>query len=245
MPEPTEMQDYLFDLQGFLVLKGAVSADELAALNAEWTDGHPHEKASYRMGPTFASIIDHPSWIEHIRRYIGGDDGIRMHQAIAARRPPGKAALPHSGAHKRRIYTQFRYHDGQFRCGQINIIMAHHDIGPGDGCTVVVPGSHKANLQHPQFHFDVRGESMDDIVAAHPVHLDAGDAVLFVDCLAHGAETRRNPGLRKVSILRYGPKWSLPEGGRFPATSFLESTTEARRKLLEPVPIGRLDGDRL
>jgi ectoine hydroxylase-related dioxygenase (phytanoyl-CoA dioxygenase family) len=86
---------------------------------------------------------------------------------------------------------------------------------------------------------------MDDIVAAHPVHLKAGDAIFFVDCLAHGAEERKNPGTRDVSILRYGPKWSLPEKGRFPSKAFLEQTTDARRQLLEPVDVHRFDDEQL
>ena len=35
-------------------------------------------------------------------------------------------------------------------CGQINILMALTDIGPGDGATMVIPGSHKAHFDHPQ-----------------------------------------------------------------------------------------------
>jgi ectoine hydroxylase-related dioxygenase (phytanoyl-CoA dioxygenase family) len=27
--------------------------------------------------------------------------------------------------------------------------MAFNDVGPGDGATMVIPGSHKANFRHP------------------------------------------------------------------------------------------------
>jgi len=29
------------------------------------------------------------------------------------------------------VRTQFRYHDGEFSCGQLNILIALTDIGPG------------------------------------------------------------------------------------------------------------------
>ena len=34
LPVPSPLEEYLFDLQGFLVLRGALSADEVAACNA-------------------------------------------------------------------------------------------------------------------------------------------------------------------------------------------------------------------
>ena len=45
----------------------------------------------------------------------------------------------HSGAHKRRVRTQFRYHDGEFRCGMLSLIVALTDIREGDGATIVRP----------------------------------------------------------------------------------------------------------
>ena len=45
---------------------------------------------------------------------------------------------------------QYAYKDGKFRCGQVNILMALTDIGPGDGGTMIIPGSHKSNLPHPK-----------------------------------------------------------------------------------------------
>ena len=62
----------------------------------------------------------------------------------------GEAIPVHSGGHEGVKRTQFRYHNGKFMCGQINILMALTDIGPGDGATMVIPGSHKANFPHPQ-----------------------------------------------------------------------------------------------
>ena len=35
-------------------------------------------------------------------------------------------------------------------CGQVNALIALTDIGPGDGGTVLVPGSHKSNFEHPE-----------------------------------------------------------------------------------------------
>ena len=47
--------------------------------------------------------------------------------------------------------------------------MALTDIGPGDGATMVVPGSHKSNIRHPQtVPVEMRGEdiSIDGVAGA-------------------------------------------------------------------------------
>jgi hypothetical protein len=81
--------------------------------------------------------------------------------------------------------TQYRFHNGHFGCGQVNVLMAFNDIGPGDGATMVIPGSHKANFRHPDAGkaaiVDGQSNSVDEVEGAVEVHLNAGDAVMFVD----------------------------------------------------------------
>ena len=146
----------------------------------------------------------------------------------------GAATRIHSGAHKRRIRTQFRYHDGQFRCSQINILLALDDIGPGDGPTMVIPGSHKSNLLHPGF--AEGAESLDEVPAAVELPLKAGDAACFVDCIAHGSARRTNPGQRRVLIIRYGPHWGNDRYGFQPSPELIARLTPARRKIVQPPP---------
>ncbi len=229
---PSNMDDYLFDLKGYLILEQALSSEEVDELNVcldqlfeskSRTDTLKKRKGDENFGKSignlveegkpFEQLIDHPSWISHIRRYIG-DEGLPalgpiLEGSTAIFREEGQSSCLHSGAHKRRIFTQFRYHDGEFRCGQVNIMMALNDWGLGDGVTMVVPGSHKSNVIHPAFSTSAckPGGSLDDVEGAVELLMNAGDALLFVDCLAHGSEIRRNPGARRSILYRYGPKW--------------------------------------
>lgn len=135
--------------------------------------------------------------------------------------------------------NQFRYVNGQFRCAQVNILLALTDIGPGDGATRVLPGSHKSNIPHPIFarSFDERREEDDEAVeGAIEVHLRAGDALLFVDAIAHGAARRTNPGDRRVVIYRYGPSWGATRHGFRYSDDLLARLTPARRRILQPIP---------
>ncbi len=251
---PSEMEDYLFDLQGYVLLRNAVDGAHLNELNAlldtyldmqldAWRRRvhRPAKPANavhlhnlFEMGEPFERLIDHPAWLDHMERYVGGDDGLFIDESFADVRGQGVATRMHSGAHKRRIRTQFRYHDGQFRCGQINILLALDDVGPGDGPTMIVPGSHKSNLLHPAFRQPV--ESLDEVEAAVEVLLKAGDAALFVDCLAHGSARRTNAGQRRVLIIRYGPHWGNDRYGYQPSTELLARLTPARRRIVQPLP---------
>ncbi|MFA7235455.1 MAG: phytanoyl-CoA dioxygenase family protein [Phycisphaeraceae bacterium] len=264
------MQEYLFDLRGYVVLKNAIAPDHLRQINdgidriihlapplkhGEWVGGvHAHTfggkdgvnlQQIYEAGQPFEQLIDHPHWIELVKHFVGGKETFDYHHGplfidenFANVRGPGEAIGIHSGGHEGTKRTQFRYHNGHFHCGQINILMALNDIGPGDGATMVIPGSHKANIRHPQFdiHAMKTGEacSADGMEAAIEVHLNAGDALLFVDAICHGSAKRVNPGERRIIVYRYGPSWGNFRHPYYPSDELLARLTPERQKIVLP-----------
>ena len=174
----TDLDIYLFDLRGYLLLRDALSAAAVEELNncleeipslshGEWW-GHVHAhqygeteglnlQQIYEAGDPFERLIDHPSWFERVKHFVGGEGTfdynhgpLFIDENFANFRGPGEAIGLHSGGHTGTKRTQFRYYNGYFQCGQINILLALTDIGPGDGGTMVIPGSHKAHFSHPQ-----------------------------------------------------------------------------------------------
>lgn len=170
---PSTMDDYLFDLKGFLIIRNALSAADVGEMNAtvdahmdlqpgQWR-GWVHDRSAnaapgmrylhnlFEAGPVWEQLIDHPAWIHHMHRYCGSpaaapvgaglyldENFVIVMEGSDSTGVPGGATPLHSGAHKRRVRTQFRYHDGEFRCGQISLLVALTDIGEGDGATIVV-----------------------------------------------------------------------------------------------------------
>ena len=255
---PTEMEEYLFDLRGYIILERAVCEDDIREMNeavdailplgpGEWRgplhtlgaegDGFSDNlviENIFEAGEVFERMIDHPSWIDHMRRFVGSTDQMFIDEAFVNVRQLKAGLSLHSGAHKRRIRTQYRYHDGEFRCGQINILLALTDIGSGDGPTMLIPGSHKSNVIHPAF--ADRPESLESVEGAIEIYLRAGDAALFVDCTAHGAGTRTNEGERRILLYRYGPGWANNRYGYGPSEALIERLTPERRKIIQPKP---------
>ena len=68
------------------------------------------------------------------------------------------------------------------------------------------------------------------------VHLKAGDSLMFVDALMHGATERTNPGERRAVIYRYGPIWGNTRHGFEYSEELLARLTPERRKILRPNP---------
>jgi hypothetical protein len=249
---PTELEEYLFDLRGFIIIENAIDPDLVSRLNDRLTEldfwgawewnGHLRKGGTqisqiFEGGAPFEELIDHPAWIDHARRFVGKTDGLFIDEAVAIVRGEGGSIRLHSGGHKRRIRTQYRYHDGEFRCGQINVMVPLTPFGPGDGATMLIPGSHKSNLLHPAFERP-QEETMElsTVECAVEVYADPGDAIVFFDCTAHGSAARTNKGERRSVLYRYGPGWANNRNGYQPSSELLERLTPERRKTIQPRP---------
>ena len=186
----------------------------------------------YELGGTFEKMIDHPSYINYALRFVGGHDSYDRHPGPAFidehfynLRGPGESIPIHGGGHDYIRRVAYDYRNSRFNCGQVNILFAFSDIGPGDGATMVIPGSHKSNIIHPAFlqagmserWTETGGGSLEGIPGAIEVHLKAGDCVMFVDALCHGSAQRANPGERRTVVYRYGSAWNRTRWGYEPS----------------------------
>lgn len=257
-----EMMDYLFDLRGYVILRGAIEPDLVADLNRAFDefpaleykawhgnvqrfDNNGHAGVELQniveVGEPFEKLIDNPSWLPLMQRWCGEANsyvqGLFIDECFASIRRSGGFFPVHSGGYRGAARGQYRYANGVFRCGQVNALMALTDVGPGDGGTMVIPGSHKSNFLHPQVNAANygRGKQMDDLEGAVEVQLNKGDALLFVDGISHGASARTNEGERRVVIYRYGVSWGSTRHGYQYSPALLERLTPTRRKILQPI----------
>ena len=266
MKKPTELESYLFDLNGYIVVKNALNKFEINACNKiidklknlkhrEWSGyvhGHNYGgkeglnlQQIYEAGKPFEKLIDHPSWIHHMLEFVGGEDTfdhnhgpLFIDENFANVRGPGDAIGIHSGNHEGTQRGHYRYENGKFHCGQINILLALNDIGPGDGGTVVIPSSHKANFKHPEFDknrmFRGKLSHAESMTASKEIYLKAGDGLLFVDSLCHGSTKRVNKGERRIVVYRYGPSWGFFRHPYRPSKKLLKNLSKFQRQIVMP-----------
>jgi ectoine hydroxylase-related dioxygenase (phytanoyl-CoA dioxygenase family) len=257
-----EENDYLFDLLGYRIIKGALTSAQLGLIN-EWINRQPprrvgewfnnvevhsyqgHDGTNYQNiiegGEVFEELIDNPVWIEDVRRYIcNASHGLSLNEAFLNVREQSGFIGIHAGGHIPGFVHTTRHHTGAWMVGQINILMALTDVGPGDGATVIVPGSHKSHAVHPVLASSEHVAYRDDFLASDAlmtmeVHLKAGDALMFTDALCHGSSARTNSGERRILIYRYSPHVITPRFNYVPSDQLLARLTPARRKIVQPV----------
>jgi len=265
MQNDIDLVDYFFDLNGYAILENAIDSGLLAELNDAF-DRFPRNLAHsawwgnvqrldnngaaglelqniVEAGGPFEKLIDHPSWVNRLLRYCGEADtyvhGLFIDECFASVRRTGGFFPIHSGGQDAVVRNQYRVINGMFRCGQVNILLALTDVGPGDGGTMVIPGSHKANFKHPGLNvassWTERTLKYELPAGAIEVHLKAGSALMFVDALMHGATERTTPGERRATIYRYGPSWGNTRYGYQYSPELLARLTPERRKILQPI----------
>jgi len=264
--KPTAIEKYFFDLNGYIIIKEALSKKELKDCNkiidklknlknGEWygyVHGHNYGgkeglnlQQIYESGKPFEKLIDHPSWIHHMLEFVGGEGTFdHLHgplfidENFANIREAGEAIGIHSGNPEGIQRNHYRYQDGKFHCSQVNILIALNKIGPGDGGTIIIPSSHKSNIQHPEYKSNRmtknKVSSAEKMAGSTEVYLEAGDAILFVDSLCHGSAKRTNKGERRIVVYRYGPSWGFFRHPYRPSTKLINRLTDFQRKIVMP-----------
>ena len=262
----SKIDKYLFEHNGFIVKQKKLNKSKVKACNKiidklkklknlQWegfVHGHNYGgkeglnlQQIYEAGKPFENLIDHPSWINHMLEFVGGE-GTFDHQHgplfidenFANVRGAGDAIGIHSGNHEGTQRGHYRYENGKMHSGQVNVLVALTDIDKGDGGTVVIPASHKSNFKHPEFDQNkmLKGKvsHAEFMTGAKEVYLKQGDALLFVDSLCHGSAKRTNKGERRVVIYRYGPSWGFFRNPYRPSKQLLKNLNKFQRQIVMP-----------
>jgi hypothetical protein len=189
-------------------------------------------------GEQFERLIDHPAWIDAVRHFIGPTSKPYIHEIFASVRQPGGYIWPHSGGHAADHNQRAGRRNLQWVCTYLSLLVPLTDVGPGDGATVVVPGSHKSDIAHPQTHDGGASASApsEALAGSVEIHLKAGDAVLFNDALLHGSAKRTNPGQRRMLTIRYVPATYAHRFGYTPSAELAARLTPQRLAIVQPMP---------
>jgi ectoine hydroxylase-related dioxygenase (phytanoyl-CoA dioxygenase family) len=238
----TEQERYLFDLQGFLVVPGALDAQDLQALNAlldarlTERDAAEPGRNTHRFvgllgwGAPMRALIANPRIAPYLSELLGPQFRLDHDYADVIRQGLGPigATLHGGGEAAGDLTAWYRYHNGAMRNGLTVVAYNLRDVSPGDGGFACVPGSHKANLPLPA--------EWRDLQTPHPVVLPvtgpAGTAILFTEALTHGTLPWRAQTERRTLFFKYSPHplaWAVPhyDPGQF------DDLTEAQRAILE------------
>ena len=216
-----ELQQYLFDLHGYLVVEGVLSAAQVAELNrlvkqrlhseGEVLGDHmirfgaaPAGSGFLEWGEPFCDLLTHPR-IMPILRFRLGDCfrldriyGISMRQGMkrGGLHADYGATSPVSGAQPG---TYFPFRDNQILGGFVVVTFSLTDTGPDHGGFCCIPGSHKSHYKLPERIAESPERSPCVVVPEVP----AGSAILFSEALTHGTAAWQGSHERRSLLYKY------------------------------------------
>jgi ectoine hydroxylase-related dioxygenase (phytanoyl-CoA dioxygenase family) len=207
-----------FDREGFTVIRGALSADEVAYyqdaldrayLAAEATGqisagGALHQLSAVAHCPEAAGLIDHPATFPYVWSLLGWNihvyhSHLDVHPPLRARGPFRFEWHQDGGRQNREIETDPR--------PRLSVKLAYwlSDVSePGRGNFMVVPGSHRVNwIAGPPS----RETPWPDPAGAIEVTAAPGDVVLFDRRLWHARSDNHSALTRKAMFFGYTYRW--------------------------------------
>ena len=246
----TAEEKYLFDLMGFIVVKQALSREEVAELNALidsydlWRKAEAGQEPAWVNDPNFMTVgalhtwdepfrrvLAHPRMLSYLKSLVGSK--FRYDHGYAILMRPGSKQLGLHGGHTPWDPAQdYEYRDGEMMNGLTVVSYALCDAGPDDGGFAVVPGSHKANFAFPKRFISL--EETGPWVLRVPVQ--AGDAIIFSEACTHGTWPWRAKHERRSLLYKYAPghmAWASPYPSPADAPEF-DYSDQMRRLLEQP-----------
>ena len=254
----SDREKYLFDLQGFIVIQGMLTPDEVKALNEGLDANHDKRLDDGNRGASGAMAGDHPRglytgmltwdkpWCQPFRDLLTHKKIIPYLNTLLGRgwkldhnpfiytASKGTEGLNLHGHGMVNLSGSrfYAYQNGRMRCGLINCQYQLADVNPGDGGLCVVPGSHKTNFCIPR---EIAiGEEDQEIV--YHVPMKAGDLVIFSENTTHGTLPWTADNERRSLFYRYTPMYLHYTGGEYETShpDWVSELTEAQQAVLQP-----------
>ena len=243
----TEEQKYLFDLQGYIVLKDVVPSSVIAGCNQSLDrleDMHPQdfppplclgtqktEKELYisnilESDTAFNFLIDIPEVLSIIDGVTYGSYRLN-HTYTIYRWADGYSGLH---GHNTPISYKCQYHfrDGEMISTLTKAVFPLIDCRIEDGCFAAIPGSHKSNFNRPW------GNHPDENPVFIPILADVGDAIIFTEALTHGSMVNTSGRSRRTLYYCYSVGYMPDWGGQGLAFSdhAMKGLTEAQKEII-------------
>jgi ectoine hydroxylase-related dioxygenase (phytanoyl-CoA dioxygenase family) len=241
-PKPlTPEEDYGFDVGGFIVVPQVLKASEIEACNeALDTDGLQDPD---RLPSALVRLVAHPVLARYLDQltydgyYLDGPPRL-----VDAESSNGRLI----GGNEPREATRAYYHQNDVRFAQgVIAIWALTDVDEEDGGFVLVPASHKSGVESPESLID----GSDDLDLTRQIPLRAGDLLLCVEGILHGARPWATESRRQLALTFASDQSQRSGKKRDPAPAWVEELTPEQQAVVAPggrpdeAPVLLSDGD--
>lgn len=192
----TDEQKFAFDLKGYLLMPGVLTADEIKAIKVQIEALRtcpetlaPHERVF--PGGAASMLIDHPVVMDVLDAIIGPE--VRMESSWFAYRTKGQGEpSPHGGGVNVNPNFSYRVHNGKIYSALTRIVFELNDVVEGEGGTLLLAGSHKSNFPVPPMGADSP--------LFETYGCPAGSMLVFTENLCHSTATWQNPDKPRIAV---------------------------------------------
>ncbi len=243
----TEEQKYLFDLQGYIVLKGVLPPSVVEKCNKSldrFEDMPPQdfpyplclgtpktEKELYisnilESDTAFNFLIDIPEVLSIVQGVTLGS--YRLNHTYTIYRWAGGYSGLHGHNTPVSYKCQYHYQDGEIISTLNKAVFPLIDCQVEDGCFAAIPGSHKSNFNRPW------GNHPDENPVFVPIMADVGDAIIFTEALTHGSMINTSGRSRRTLYYCYSVGYMPDWGGQGLIFSdcVMDGLTEAQQEII-------------
>lgn len=241
----SDKERYLFDLNGYIVIKGALDDGQVERFNtlidelgldqptnlSDWG----HHQTFLERDQAFRDIVDNPRVLPYLEEWLGtahtavDEPQVRLDHTYFIFSDAGTpGAHLHLGNAPYVPHCSYNVKQGRIFSGLTVVSYVLSEVIPGQGGFACVPGSHKSEFPCPN---DI--SELEDLSAVESPAVEVGDAVLFTEALTHGSLAWTAPHQRRAMFYKYSPtymSWALPRW----SAELLELCTPRQRKMLEP-----------
>lgn len=230
---------YLFDVNGFLVLPDLLTKKQLGSMNAildQRIDQEMEAGASthrfwdiLESGQPFIDLMDFPPVMPYLESWLGNQvrlDHVYLDVIRQGLSPIG--ATLHGGATPYRPHHSYHVHQGSIQCALTVVAYNLHDVGANDGGFACIPGSHKANFPLPDQWRDLQ----EDPSLVRKVTGPGGSAVIFTEALAHGPLPWKGDHDRRTIFYKYNHH-AISWSANYYEPEEIEGLTPRQHQMLE------------
>jgi hypothetical protein len=199
----TEEQQFLFDLNGFLIIDNVLTLAECEALKEQIylmkfdSDKLPTEHREIP-GGHFANLIDHPTLQPILEKLLGHN--IRLDHGFTIWRKKGErhpVDLHHGGPTPEPMF-HYQFRGQKIYAGLLRVVFELNDVTIEDGGTCFIPGSHKSNYHVPKSMISLNNGEISPVI--YRSSCKAGSVIIFSENVAHGGPQWNNPNIPRVAV---------------------------------------------
>ncbi|MBM3262868.1 MAG: phytanoyl-CoA dioxygenase family protein [candidate division Zixibacteria bacterium] len=256
-PALTPSQRYHLDVYGYVVVEHTLTEEEterlleamhrlqrdlLAAPDpsaavvrgcrlSHYRPHHLHFAHILETDPAIFDYLTHPRLIGMAQELVGGTVRLEESEAVINRRTPDfdPSAPPRYGFHTGTSPDIGTYTDnGLYHCTFVKTLTNVTELGPDDGGTVVIAGSHKIRCSREE----IIACAYEDPSLIHQVIAPAGSTLLFGEALIHATGQIRSDRERVIVIGGYTPTMFQAWNDQEPSPEFVGQTPEPLRPLI-------------